>query len=72
MCIRDSDAAAWTSTDGLTWTEVDLAEDHMDGDGDQRFQHAIVAGDDVHLLVRDVPPGGGGYYTLTTSLPTNA
>lgn len=64
------EAAAWTSTDGTTWVEVDLDLERGSGPGNQFLAGGLVEDDQLRLVGSDVPPAGGGYYSVSVDVPT--
>lgn len=66
----DLDAAAWTSTDGSSWTPAELDLERGSGAGNQFLSTAVVDGDQLRLVGGDVPPAGGGIYAVSVPVPT--
>lgn len=67
--LEDVDAAAWFSADGITWKAVTLPGDRLKGPGRQGLVSGVVDGGKLLAVGYDVPPAGGGYYTLEADLP---
>lgn len=64
-----SDAAAWTSKDGRSWTEIELDLPRGDGPGSQALLRGLVGDKKVRMVARDVPPAGGGLYAAEIDVP---
>lgn len=67
--LEDVDAAAWFSADGLTWKPVPVPGDRGNGPGRQGLVSGVVDGGKLLTVAYDIPPAGGGYYTLEMDLP---
>ncbi|TCO50465.1 hypothetical protein EV646_102539 [Kribbella antiqua] len=65
----DIDAAAWFSRDGRTWTAVPLPGERIKGPGRQGLSSAVPVDGKLLAVAFDVPPYGGGFYTLEIDLP---
>ncbi|MEV5965507.1 hypothetical protein AB0L70_27305 [Kribbella sp. NPDC051952] len=65
----DIDAAAWFSRDGRTWKPIPLAGDRIKGPGRQGLVSAVSVDGKLLAVGYDVPPYGGGYYTLEIDIP---
>ncbi|MFF0342556.1 WD40/YVTN/BNR-like repeat-containing protein [Kribbella sp. NPDC004875] len=63
------DAAAWFSRDGRGWKAIAVPGDRAKGPGRQGLVSGIVEDGKVLVAAFDVPPTGGGYYTLEMDLP---
>lgn len=63
------DARWWRSRDGLTWTPLRLPPDRTSGPGEQRIAKVLPDGDGLLLWGWDVPPTGGGDYTVRVGMP---
>jgi len=66
----DREAAAWTSTDGRSWSPTELELDRGSGAGNQFLSTGVVDGDELRLVGGDVPPAGGGFYAVSVPVPT--
>jgi hypothetical protein len=71
---RDTDAAAWTSRDGLSWktAALDVPTDGTratKGPGEQSFADAVVRSDKLVLQGTNIRPGGGGPYLAEVAVP---
>ena len=65
----DIDAAAWFSRDGRTWKAVPLPGERIKGPGRQGLVSAVPVDGKLLAVAFDVPPYGGGFYTLEIDLP---
>ncbi|WP_214327095.1 hypothetical protein [Nonomuraea sediminis] len=65
----EADSAAWTSTDGQTWTRHDLTTDRLAGQGMQWLAAVTIAGRDVVALGRSTTYNAD-HLTLWTSTLT--
>ncbi len=63
------DAAAWFSADGRSWRPVPVPGDRAKGPGDQVLVTGVVHDGKLLVVGKDVPPAGGGYYTLDLDVP---
>lgn len=66
---RTSDAQVWSTADGREWEEADIDLEHGAGGGRQQITSGVVDGDQLRLLVVDIPPEGGGVYPETVPIP---
>ncbi|SDS86911.1 beta propeller repeat protein [Microlunatus soli] len=64
-----ADARWWRSRDGLSWSQVPLPRRRTSGAGEQRIEKVLPAADGLLLWGWDVPPAGGGDYTVRVPMP---
>ncbi|MGW7683103.1 WD40/YVTN/BNR-like repeat-containing protein [Kribbella sp. NPDC054772] len=63
------DAAAWFSRDGRVWKAIAVPGGRAKGAGRQGLVAGVVDGGKLLVAAFDVPPAGGGYYTVEMDLP---
>jgi hypothetical protein len=67
--VEDVDAAAWFSSDGLSWKPVPVPGERSKGAGRQGLVAGLIEDGRLLTVAYDIPPAGGGYYTLGMELP---
>ncbi len=65
-----SDAAAWTSQDGLHWKRIDLELHYASKSGGQAIVDGVVVGNKLWVVEYDLSSRGGGHHVERVDVPT--